>query len=71
VRRALAFEVGIQNSGLALIILLAQLQGIGGAAAIAAVWGVRHLLAGGLLVIAFNCYDNMVSKKDPVNNAYD
>jgi len=57
VRRALTFEVGIQNSGLALIILLAQLQGVGGAAAIAAVWGVWHLIAGGLLAMAYNYYD--------------
>jgi BASS family bile acid:Na+ symporter len=39
VRRAITFEVGIQNSGLVLIILLGQLKGMGGAAAIAAVWG--------------------------------
>lgn len=50
VRRALTFEVGIQNSGLALVILLGQLQGVGGATAIAAVWGVWHLVAGGILV---------------------
>ena len=57
VRRALTFEIGIQNSGLALIILLAQLKGVGGAAAIAAVWGVWHLIAGGLLVIGYNYFD--------------
>jgi BASS family bile acid:Na+ symporter len=57
VRRALTFEVGIQNSGLAMIILLAQLKGVGGAAAVAAVWGVWHLMAGGLLVIAYNYLD--------------
>jgi len=57
VRRALTFEVGIQNSGLALIILLAQLKGLGGAAAIAAVWGVWHLIAGSLLAIFYNYFD--------------
>lgn len=57
VRRALTFEIGIQNSGLALIILLAQLKGVGGAAAIAAVWGVWHLIAGGLLVIGYTVFD--------------
>ncbi len=57
VRRALTFEVGIQNAGLALIILLSQLKGVGGAAAIAAVWGVWHLMAGGLLAIAYNYWD--------------
>ena len=58
VRRALTFEIGIQNSGLALIILLAQLKGLGGAAAIAAVWGVWHLVAGSMLALAFNLYDS-------------
>lgn len=57
VRRALTFEIGIQNSGLALIILLGQLKGVGGAAAIAAVWGVWHLIAGGLLVIGYTVFD--------------
>lgn len=56
-RRALTFEVGIQNSGLALVILLAQLQGLGGAAAIAAVWGVWHLVAGGLIVLLYRQID--------------
>ena len=52
-RRALTFEVGIQNSGLALVILLGQLKGQGGAAAIAAIWGVWHLIAG--MLIAMIC----------------
>ncbi len=57
VRRSLTFEIGIQNSGLALIILLSQLKGVGGAAAIAAVWGVWHLIAGGILSVGFNLFD--------------
>jgi BASS family bile acid:Na+ symporter len=52
-RRALTFEVGIQNSGLALVILLSQLKGLGGAAAVAAIWGVWHLLAGGAIATMF------------------
>ena len=52
-RRALTFEIGIQNSGLALVILLSQLKGLGGAAAIAAVWGVWHLIAGGAIATMF------------------
>ena len=52
-RRALTFEIGIQNSGLALVILLSQLKGLGGAAAIAAVWGVWHLIAGGGIAMLF------------------
>jgi BASS family bile acid:Na+ symporter len=58
VRRALTFEIGIQNSGLALVILLAQLQGLGGAAAIAAVWGVWHLIAGSIIVQVFRMSDS-------------
>jgi BASS family bile acid:Na+ symporter len=30
----MTFEIGIQNSGLALVILLSQLKGLGGAAAV-------------------------------------
>ena len=57
-RRALTFEIGIQNSGLALVILLSQLQGPGGAAAVAALWGVWHLIAGGLIVVLFRTWDS-------------
>lgn len=57
VRRALTFEVGIQNSGLAIVILLSQLKGLGGAAAIAAVWGIWHLIAGGFIVAVFRMID--------------
>jgi len=56
-RRALTFELGIQNAGLALVILLSQLKGLGGAAAIAAVWGVWDLIAGGLIVGFFRIVD--------------
>ena len=58
-RRALTFEVGIQNSGLAIVILIAQLKGLGGAAAIAAIWGVWHLLAGALIVLIFRTRDRL------------
>jgi BASS family bile acid:Na+ symporter len=57
IRRALVFEVGIQNSGLAIVILLGQLKGLGGAAAIAAVWGIWHLVAGGVIVLIFRMID--------------
>src|SRR5210317_897725 len=56
-RRALTFEIGIQNSGLALVILLSQLKGLGGAPAVAAVWGVWHLIAGGGIALMFWMYD--------------
>ena len=56
-RRALTFEIGIQNSGLAIVILIAQLEGLGGAAAIAATWGIWHLIAGGLIVAGLRMID--------------
>lgn len=56
-RRALTFEIGIQNSGLAIVILLAQFDGLGGAAAIAVVWGVWHLVAGGILLMLYRYLD--------------
>ena len=51
--RALTFEVGIQNSGLGIVILLTQLGGLGGAAAVAGLWGVWHIVAGLILVTLF------------------
>jgi len=52
-RRTLTFEVGIQNSGLGIVILLTQMGGLGGTAAIAGLWGVWHILAGLVLVVIF------------------
>jgi BASS family bile acid:Na+ symporter len=57
IRRALVFELGIQNSGLAIVILLAQFQGLGGAAAVAAVWSLWHLVAGSVLVLLMRARD--------------
>jgi BASS family bile acid:Na+ symporter len=56
-RRALTFEVGIQNSGLGLLILLSQFDGIGGAAAITAMWSIWHLISGGAIVGLFRTLD--------------
>ena len=56
-RRALTFEVGIQNSGLAIVILLTQLNGLGGAGAIAGIWGTWHIIGGLILVALFNWND--------------
>ena len=56
-RRALVFEIGIQNSGLAIVILIAQLDGLGGAAAIAATWGVWHLVGGSIIVMLLRAHD--------------
>ncbi len=56
-RRALVFELGIQNSGLAIVILLAQFQGLGGAAAVAAVWSLWHFVAGSIVLLAMRRAD--------------
>lgn len=45
-RRAVAIEVGIQNSGLGLILIFNFFEGLGGMAIIAAAWGIWHLVAG-------------------------
>lgn len=47
--RAISIETGIQNSGLALIIVFNFFDGLGGMAIIVAWWGVWHLVSGILL----------------------
>ena len=44
--RAIAIETGIQNSGLALILIFNFFNGLGGMAMIAAWWGIWHLISG-------------------------
>lgn len=53
VTRALTIEVGIQNSGLGLVILLQQFSGLGGAALVTAGWGFWHLVTGMALTLAW------------------
>jgi len=45
-RRAVSFEVGIQNSGLGLILVFTFFSGLGGMAIVAAWWGIWHVIAG-------------------------
>lgn len=52
-RRAITFEVGIQNSGLGIVILLTQMNGVGGAAVVVGLWGTWHVVAGLILVALF------------------
>jgi len=56
-RRSLTFEVGIQNAGLAVVLLLSQLQGLGGAAAVAGAWGVWHFFSGGAMIVFYRYLD--------------
>lgn len=55
--RALTFEVGIQNAGLGLIIVLAQFGGVGSAAVIVGTWSIWHIFAGFLLANSFRFLD--------------
>ena len=49
-RKALLFEIGIQNSGLGLVIILSHFTGLGGAILVTAMWGIWHFVSG--LVVA-------------------
>jgi BASS family bile acid:Na+ symporter len=44
--RAVSIEVGIQNSGLGLVLVFTFFQGLGGMAIITAWWGIWHIIAG-------------------------
>lgn len=45
-RRTLTIETGIQNSGLALVLVFAHFEGRGGMALVAGWWGIWHLVSG-------------------------
>lgn len=62
-RRALTYEVGIQNAGLGIVILLTQIGGLGGAAVVVGIWGVWHIVAGLALVAMFRVVDRYGSKR--------
>jgi len=49
--RAVSIEVGIQNSGLGLVLVFTFFEGLGGMAIITAWWGIWHIIAG--LIAAF------------------
>ncbi len=44
--RAISIETGIQNSGLALLLIFNFFDGLGGMALVAAWWGIWHLISG-------------------------
>ena len=49
--RAVSVEVGIQNSGLGLVLVFTYFGGLGGMAIVTAWWGIWHIIAG--LTLAF------------------
>ena len=44
--RAISLEVGIQNSALALSLIFAFFDGLGGMAVVAGFWGIWHIVSG-------------------------
>lgn len=48
-RRTVCIETGIQNSGLALVLIFGFFDGLGGMALVAACWGLWHLISGSIL----------------------
>ncbi len=58
--KAISIETGIQNSGLALILIFNFFDGLGGMAMIAAWWGIWHLLTGFALAMFWG------NKKEPI-----
>lgn len=55
--RAITIEVGMQNSGLGLALILNHFDAIGGAALIAAGWGVWHIVSGWTLATIWRRQD--------------
>lgn len=61
--RTISLETGIQNSGLALVIIFTFFDGNGGMAFIAAWWGVWHIVAGFAITRIFVWMDQRKSLK--------
>ena len=55
--RAVTIEIGMQNSGLGLALILNQFDALGGAALIAAGWGIWHIVSGWALATAWKRSD--------------
>lgn len=53
-QRTVSIETGIQNSGLALVIVFGMFNGNGGMALIAAWWGIWHIISGIVMAMIFS-----------------
>lgn len=65
-RRAISIEVGIQNSGLGLILIFNFFGGLGGMAIVAAWWGVWHVVSGLTLATFWSRKPPLVSTNNQV-----
>ncbi len=63
--RSLTFEVGIQNTGLGLIIVLAQFGGVGSAALVVGSWSIWHMIAGLILANLYRLFDRFHAQQSP------
>ena len=52
--KSLSIEVGIQNSGLGLLLIFSFFSGLGGMAIVAAWWGIWHIVTGFILSFIWN-----------------
>lgn len=57
-RKSLMIETGIQNSGLALVIIFNFFEGLGSMAIIAAWWGIWHIVSGLAFIPIFRKWQN-------------
>ncbi len=65
--KTLTIETGIQNSGLALVLIFTYFEGLGGMAIIAAWWGIWHIISG--MGIAFIWKNYSEKKLSPAINS--
>ncbi|MDF1562144.1 MAG: bile acid:sodium symporter family protein [Deltaproteobacteria bacterium] len=68
-RRAVAIEVGIQNSALGLVLVFNFFDGLGGMAILVAWWGIWHIIAG--LTLAFFWSRTPILTPAEVGSAYE
>ncbi len=66
--KAIAIEVGIQNSALGLAIIFTFFSGLGGMAIVAGAWGIWHIISG--LSLAFFWNRSAVRAKKTVPNTF-
>jgi len=52
--KSISIEVGIQNSGLGLLLIFSFFSGLGGMAIVAAWWGIWHIVTGFVLSFIWN-----------------
>ena len=67
--RTISIETGIQNSGLALVLIFAHFDGLGGMALIAGWWGIWHIAAGMLISWRFGRLKTAVAPNSSIPNS--